>query len=777
MGRCGCGTECACEIQPGCGIEVTGSGQAEEDPYEISVNPKTLAGDGLKPGGQECQLAADLAPGGGIEHDTNGALYNAEAAEDFDPSNASVPGLLSSRKENRDIVGAWLTGYWYKPQSTRAAIDWAAERGYDLLHLPVRMLADGTPVITPDEMLGRQNGNTRDFDRDSGVQNQTPARWRRLINKPGTWRPDLGGEGTEDPRQGWFGYLESNEVGLVTLGEAVDLVDRRVPMIWDIMWPALDGDQWADGKAPPKERVEAFIRHLKLLLRRDKANSRVIVASDHPAVPHDGDTLNLFDQVSAANVGVVLRSKDDLDRLSPDALGGSGQDSEGNGTSWVIADKTLPNEQLKGYADAGHNVLLSNLTRHVHVDRAVGPSGAIGVLSGDPEYTAGHFNTHPVYRNYGYKQRMSTFHQPVIHHGWLPTQEQWHNRVHPNQRGYAPRYDGGGHGGQYVIPRQVGNVAKPQYWVLQGWASPVQSDEWVMTLWLNVHRNYEAAGRLVAADVCFCRNTDEPIPSDGLAAAGDKTGYVLSYRTASSGKALQLFAVDDAEGNAVQLKDWDVSGFENNWIAVRIRVLQEGIRVAAINRESGQPETEVYDSAQEQDQNKKRLGTASRGGYLFFGRRVGEGRPGGEGDPESAGFAKVVINPHRDDTPDNPPPDNGQDGGEERPPPGNGDGGNGEGNPPPPPDDGGQQPPPPPPDDGGDEEPPPPPPDNGEGGNQPDPNPPEPEPKPETYTVQSGDTLSGIAQQTGADQQAIADANGIENPDAIQEGDVLKIPR
>lgn len=45
-----------------------------------------------------------------------------------------------------------------------------------------------------------------------------------------------------------------------------------------------------------------------------------------------------------------------------------------------------------------------------------------------------------------------------------------------------------------------------------------------------------------------------------------------------------------------------------------------------------------------------------------------------------------------------------------------------------------------------------------------------------SYTVRSGDTLSGIAQQTGASVDAIANANGIAPPYVIRPGQRLEIP-
>ncbi|HEX9015309.1 MAG TPA: LysM peptidoglycan-binding domain-containing protein, partial [Chloroflexota bacterium] len=47
---------------------------------------------------------------------------------------------------------------------------------------------------------------------------------------------------------------------------------------------------------------------------------------------------------------------------------------------------------------------------------------------------------------------------------------------------------------------------------------------------------------------------------------------------------------------------------------------------------------------------------------------------------------------------------------------------------------------------------------------------------PSQYTVQPGDTLSGIASTFGVSASAIQDANGLANPDALQAGMVLSIP-
>jgi LysM repeat protein len=48
---------------------------------------------------------------------------------------------------------------------------------------------------------------------------------------------------------------------------------------------------------------------------------------------------------------------------------------------------------------------------------------------------------------------------------------------------------------------------------------------------------------------------------------------------------------------------------------------------------------------------------------------------------------------------------------------------------------------------------------------------------PKFYTVKSGNTLSGIAQQTGVSQQTIIRLNSHLNPSALQTGQRLRLRR
>jgi len=49
--------------------------------------------------------------------------------------------------------------------------------------------------------------------------------------------------------------------------------------------------------------------------------------------------------------------------------------------------------------------------------------------------------------------------------------------------------------------------------------------------------------------------------------------------------------------------------------------------------------------------------------------------------------------------------------------------------------------------------------------------------KPVTYTVQAGDTLSAIAQEQDVPLEVLADANDLADPDVLQVGQILIIPR
>lgn len=56
--------------------------------------------------------------------------------------------------------------------------------------------------------------------------------------------------------------------------------------------------------------------------------------------------------------------------------------------------------------------------------------------------------------------------------------------------------------------------------------------------------------------------------------------------------------------------------------------------------------------------------------------------------------------------------------------------------------------------------------------------PPAPSPAPQyiTYVIQPGDTLSGIAQRFGTTVSALADLNGISDPDKIYAGNTIRVP-
>lgn len=435
-------------------------------------------------------------------------------------------------------------------------------------------------------------------------------------------------------------------------------------------------------------------------------------------------------------------------------------------TQWVFANKTLPPERLTQYADAGHNVLIAPVTRHADYDALVKPASAAGVLSGDPEYTAGHIPNHPRYPRYSYREEGPANYDLTVDHGLIGPSEDWWNSVHPHQRGadHGPdKNDPNDPGGKYILGRENEREVKPVNWVLHGACCPIiktqPKDElgWQFDLdtLLNVYRDYRAAQRMVSAELLICRATDEAVPGEGLAKTKNKTGYVLSYRTMAGGKKQFIVACwDHAAGDYTNLVQWDVAKFEPSWVRVRVHVRDAGIIIALVNRDTGLQLADFppYDSAKDGNANHTRLGSkqsGNRGGYVFFGRAIGDGPPGGPKDPESAAFARFSVLPN--DAPPGPPP--GPAPGPKPPPE----------NPKPPPEPAPPPPPKPPPDGGG--QPPP-----------PKPPPPEPPPPQRTHVVKSGETLSGIAGQYNVTPQAIQQANDLADPNVIYEGQVLKIP-
>lgn len=293
----------------------------------------------------------------------------------------------------------------------------------------------------------------------------------------------------------------------------------------------------------------------------------------------------------------------------------------------MIANKTVPADRIKAYADAGYNVLLAPINRHAEVDHLMQPTGAIGVLSGDVEYVAGHMPNHPLYANYPYRGMASAFQHSTIVHGLMgPDEHRWWDQVHPARRGLMPKYlvdpanpPNPDPRGQYVLGKDAHNEQYPQ-WVLQGWCCPIpkvnEQDDlgfaFDLSWWANVYRNWEG-GQQIAAEVAFCRATDEPFK--GFEQSTDKSGYVVSYRTrAGGGKEVALVAWNHAANATIDLVKWDVSKVDNDWVAFRIHVRDDGITLAIVDRDTGLglPEWPPYTTAQDTDPNKKRLGKIGR---------------------------------------------------------------------------------------------------------------------------------------------------------------------
>lgn len=320
---------------------------------------------------------------------------------------------------------------------------------------------------------------------------------------------------------------------------------------------------------------------------------------------------------------------------TPNNTGGQQGNQDQQNTKWVFANKTIPADKLKTFADAGYNVVLAPVTRHVDWDTLLKPTGSIGVLSGDPEYTAGHVDDHPHYAHYPYRVPNSNYQDPGVPHGLLPTNEDWWQSVHPFQRGLInPHSPDPEAAGEYVIGKENEPATGGKDFRLQGYLCPVMDpntdpDKFVFDLswWVNI---YTSDARTVAAEVLFCRATDEPFTS--FDAVHDRTGYIVSYRRLQGGgQQIAVVAWDQAANKPVDLVDWDVSKFEKSWVAIRASVRPEGITVTVLDRHTGQPVPDFppYDSSKDPDANKKRLGSAdsgNRGGYVFFGR-VAAGAP------------------------------------------------------------------------------------------------------------------------------------------------------
>lgn len=675
MNRCGCAN--CIEHRPGCGVDVDYDREDGCDIYTYSFDGECIAGNGLWWDDGNNQLNVKLRADGGLAFDNNGALYTTTKPDC--PDGASVAALEARLPQQDVVVGNLGAGHMFKPQVTRRSFEYAVERGLDAVHVPVRMLADGTAAVTPESHLTVQNGSQYPHDppfRELQVQHYET--WRRTARLGIGTEPDT----TTTANTGWFGYLEQDETESLLLADVLRIIGDHAVVFVHLMWPPTtnDGTTWAvpgptpdrtPCTLPPDSRVDAFLNHVRRQLETHRAQRRTVVISE-PTIPTaSGDTtrapLQVFSR-SGITVAPYIASQAAADQYPPDA-------PEWSEWDWVVMgsldgindDGTLtmaPPERMKPFTSAGKYGLWYQLTRHSERARYMTDSGALGAFSTDPEYTLGGIPIGKHCADCGdttYRRRRGNWHEGYIEHGLLPRVEDayWaafgnHAETSPHRRGmqYGPTDGGLNPDGTYSLGKDA-VYGDNTYWVLQGHLELENPDNYRLLMRLDQNRAanlIDGTRRVIRTEVGFAFPHDQRFVAWGDNAS-DNHGYILSYSIWSTGTLLsdwqgmlRLWVWDPAgnDGNGANhaLAEWEVP---NAWITegcigIQVLVSDARIWVAPVNATTWQPISthNPYDSSN--DTEHGHLGAAesgNRGRSVFFGRGH-DGQPGVDSDPEQA---------------------------------------------------------------------------------------------------------------------------------------------
>ncbi|MBA8827913.1 hypothetical protein FHX42_005320 [Saccharopolyspora lacisalsi] len=632
--RCGCAGSMTIEVRGDHGITVTREG-APDLTYAISVDGSELVGDGMRWDPVARRFTTKLAPNGGLAYNATGALYvtgdGGGGGGGNQPQPATVAALEQRAGAQNVVAGHDGAGYMIKPNSTRGSVDYGARRGVDAMHLPVLFLRDGTPVVSSvNTVFGEP------------VYEQDHERWRVLEQLPGIWPSDPRGD--TDPVEGWFGFLEPNEYGWITLAETFERVDRRTVLILDLRFPAIEGGGWA--RPTPDRQITAFLDDMIRLIRRYAAHQSVMVVSLTPNVPMESstdtrDVLRPFYDASVPAVGPVIGTEQQATDIPP-------TDERWSWWRWCLLDKNLPIDTMTGYTSLSDVFALtySVARHHEHQDVTV-PSGAAGAIAVDPDYYAGAIDTHPRQGNFRYRKDSPTWWYSTVCNGLFGPQTATTD-VSARLRGFMPARAPAD--ALYMLGGQAVQPNTRTHFVLQGYLCPLPNPTNYQMSWdmdLEPPAGVDPNVSTLRAEVLFARDTDDAFVR--WEDSGDKSGYIVSFATwdSDASKWAYVYAWDPSlnsgAGGTVERHRWELSTVDSGFVGFRVRVNADRVEFAITGRSD--PNNVIAPVYTESASGEGTL-PASRGPYLYFGRQA---PPGDE--PVRAVWHGWVYSPGQGDDP------------------------------------------------------------------------------------------------------------------------------
>lgn len=550
---CGCGETCNCVIEDGIGTDVTGAG-TQASPFTIDFNGGEVIDQGLIWNASTRKLSTKLAFGGGLEFDANGAM-RVTGGPGPDPGPLDLIQPLEDPSRVGDVFCGLLgAGSLIAPESFLRSYEYGIGSGVDLMHVAVRYLHDGNPVVIWDERLGRTVYHpynvTVEHWQDRRVEDQTTPFWQTLPHPAGpeegmiAWQPHAGqnplARNTWDPARphrnapayGWFGYMEPPQWGGVLLSDVLRLCRNNVPLVLHLLFPATIQEPTQS----PAWRSFLFLNEVRRLIERFRMQAQVIVITgaetiEIPAPSGDVPTDVLAHFQQSARIGPALATTDQLTQYPPSSF------SARNWTWGFLYPNADPVAQLKPYADAGINVLLSTVNRQYYWENTVDPSGVKGVVSADPYYYGGALagtGTQHRLATRGYRHIAAPFRDRVVLHGLLNPRDTSIVDQSPFRRGSFRIEPNNDLQGQMYLGVEMDDPPAPSrsYWVLQGWASPAPNVAVSENYSINFNLQMDDDGGWTGVQedwlgLAFSTQTDHPFVDPGNDTGEPRPGHEL----------------------------------------------------------------------------------------------------------------------------------------------------------------------------------------------------------------------------------------------------------
>lgn len=581
-------------------------------------------------------LSVRLAPGGGLEFDISGALRVTGVTPGGQP--ATVAALETVPQ---DVIGGALgAGFMIKPINTMRTFEYGLHAGLHFMQVPVRFLSDGSPVVYMQETLA----NSTPSASTTQVQQYGPHWWKTLANKPGHQILPSGTNTVdyEDPKEGWFGYLEPGEPNLVFLSDVLRDVGGKIVLLLDLRFPATNSSgEFVN--ITPTWRTAVFMFRVRNMIREMGLASSVIITTTMPKIPD-----NVPDPGSSPKFDVLKYFSDDGIAVGPmfeTAQAASGyppgatwpQNWTWAFLSWGIAPATLAGyvDQTVGSPAKRLNVILFYVSRQylreAVVNNAAQTPGAVGVgakgvISADPEYYLAR-------SRYYYRHGDNSFQLCTVSPGLLPNEGE--NLVTMNclRRGHhIATYRSMWFGPlNYRPPDPIANTA----FSLQGWFGPFDDPGLRESRFYDVGMGFDQRTNN-AADygwmaMAFCVPTDHVFQNysgstvpPGIDYSRDN-GYILLLDTNG-----YLFLWCITEG-ATESMAAQIVPYENPPLVIgspgwsdprrgkpyyfRIGINPNGIKISRLSAPgAASPGVAIYTVTSE-------LAKRHRGGYVYFGRR------------------------------------------------------------------------------------------------------------------------------------------------------------